>query len=149
MIISSFLCFSIWFFHTADAIIWKKPTHRIYFRVRALVTRCHLNYKGTIPLYISALSNNKLHCKVCAPNFHCFKFIFKISPLSLLPTTCSQSPQAPWRSKIVTFLIYWEYYMLLFYLCQDFFMNFFQNRGFLRKFSPKSERYSLLLHRLI
>ena len=73
----------------------KKPTHRIYFRVRALVTRCHLNYKGTIPLYISALSNNKLHCKVCAPNFHCFKFIFKISPLSLLPTTCSQSPQAP------------------------------------------------------
>ena len=73
--------------------------------VRALVTRCHLNYKRTIPLYISALSNNKLHCKVCAPNFHCFKFIFKISPLSLLLTTCSQSPQAPWRSKIITFLI--------------------------------------------
>ena len=73
----------------------KKPTHRKLLCVRALVTRCHLNYKGTIPLYISALSNNKLHCKVCAPNFHCFKFIFKISPLSLLPTTCSQSPQAP------------------------------------------------------
>ena len=108
----------------------KKPTRRKLVCVRALVTRCHLNYKGTIPLYISALSNNKLHCKVCAPNFHCFKFIFKISPLSLLPTTCSQWPQAPWRSKIVTFLICWTYFNTLFFLCQDFFTIFLKNVWF-------------------
>jgi len=30
----------------------KKPTHGIYFHVRAFVTRYHLNYKGTIPLHL-------------------------------------------------------------------------------------------------
>ena len=100
-----------------------------------------------LSLYISALSNNKLHYKVCAPNFHCFKFIFKISPLSLLPTTCSQSPQAPWRSKIVTFLICWTYFNTLFFLCQDFFTIFLIKLALFQKLFWKSQWYSLLLHR--
>ena len=127
----------------------KKPTHRIYFHVRALVTRCHLNYKGTIPLYISALSNNKLHCKVCAPNFHCFKFIFSNQPNFttfnhlFTITTGSLKIKNSYFSDLLRIL-----YAIVRFLSR-FFIIFFQNRGFLQKFSPKSERCNQLLHRLI
>ena len=46
-------------------------------------------------LHISVLSNNKLHCKVCSPNFYCFKFIFCISPLHNLLLPVSTNHRLP------------------------------------------------------
>ena len=65
-------------------------------------------------LHISVLSNNKLHCKVCSPNFYCFKFFFCISPLHNRPLPVSTNHRLPesrkklllfwWLSKIIKLL---------------------------------------------
>jgi len=62
--------------------------------------------------YISDLSNNRVHDKVCSPNFYCFKFIiinasahFKIHHCLFAITTSSLEVR-----KISTFLMSWSYY---------------------------------------
>ena len=71
------------------------------------IPRCHLNCRRLFFSYISDLSNNRVHDKVCSPNFYCFKFIiinasahFKIHHCLFAITTSSLEVR-----KISTFLM--------------------------------------------
>jgi len=82
-------------------------------------------------LHISVLSNNKLHYKVCSPNFYCFKFIFCISPLHNLPLPVSTNHRLPESRKIITFLMIYFIIGLSLFLVKKKFI-----------FSPKSEPFA-------
>ena len=81
-------------------------------------------------LHISVLSNNKLHCKVCSPNFYCFKFIFCISPLHNLPLPVSTNHRLPESRKNYYFSDDLFYYRPFPFSCQEKIYFFSQIRTF-------------------
>ena len=64
--------FSLVYFLTVDSKIWKKPTHGIYFHVRAFITRYHLNCKENIPF-------TSLPCLTTSCTVRCAYRIFIVS----------------------------------------------------------------------
>jgi len=91
---------------------YKKTSHR-KICVRTIRYRGATSIVGRYSFsYISDLSNNRVHDKVCSPNFYCFKFIiinasahFKIHHCLFAITTSSLEVR-----KISTFLMSWSYY---------------------------------------
>ena len=142
MIVSSFLYFQscLWFFLSLalwaavslDSFEIQKNSHR-KICVRTIRYRGATSIVGSYFFsYISDLSNNRVHDKVCSPNFYCFKFIiinasahFKIHHCLFAITTSSLEVR-----KIPTYLMSWSYYSSRFWLCQQKFQKDTKMFGF-------------------
>ena len=115
--ISPFL-FYIYFIHSIprDAIVWtwvsllfslitnKKP-HTGYLCEGVERGATSIMEKYIIFLHISILSINKLHDKVCRPNFYCFKFISSLVQFHKCPLPTSTNRELSNKFSFITFLI--------------------------------------------
>ena len=154
MIVSSFLYFrsvydlflsrALWAAVSLGSFEIQKNSHR-KICVRTIRYRGATSIVGSYSFsYISDLSNNRVHDKVCSPNFYCFKFIiinasahFKIHHCLFAITTSSLEVR-----KISTFLMSWSYYSFLPIVCQPKIWNHLQSFGFCTKL-----RWLVLTHR--
>ena len=81
------------------------PTHSYSY-----VRTCHrgatsLMGKWINSSHISVLSSNKLHDKVCRPNFYCFKFISSLVQFHKCPLLTFTSRELSNKFSFITFLI--------------------------------------------
>ena len=81
------------------------PTHSYSY-----VRTCHrgatsLMGKWINSSHISVLSSNKLHDKVCRPNFYCFKFISSLVQFHKCPLPTSTNRELSIKFSFITFLI--------------------------------------------
>ena len=71
---------------------------------RVIAVPPHFWEKDSLP-HISVLSSNKLHDKVCRPNFYCFKFISSLVQFHKCPLPTSTNRELSIKFSFITFLI--------------------------------------------